>query len=160
MLSAPLTVTDVFVGEIFWSGCKGFFFSFAVLIIVMVFGILKPGPVLLAPIAGFFTGILFACVSLLVTSFVRDINQFNFFFTGFLSPMFFFSGVVFPINRLPKFLVPVAEFFPLTHCVRLARDFCFGRNLDVLWWDLTYIAVVSLLTGWLAIAFLRKKLVT
>ena len=33
----------------------------------------------LAPLVGFLTGVMFATMSLLVTSFVRNINHFNFY---------------------------------------------------------------------------------
>ena len=101
MLAAPIDAKTLLLGEIFWAGTKGMFFTFAVLSIISLFGIVSFTACILAPFIGFLTGITFACVSLLVTSIISDINQFNFYFTGFLSPMFFFSGVVFPLNNLP-----------------------------------------------------------
>jgi len=121
MLAAPITVNNLFVGEILWAGTKGFFFSTCVLIVVCSFGILPVSLTLLMPVAGFITGVMMGTVSLLVTSFVKDINHLNFFFTGFLSPMFFFSGIVFPISSLPKVIQPIAELFPMTHPVRMVR---------------------------------------
>jgi lipooligosaccharide transport system permease protein len=116
MLAAPISVNNLLVGEILWAGTKGWFFSFAVLIIVSVFGVIPLSFSLLAPLVGFLTGILFGAISLLVTSFVKNINHFNFYFTGLLSPMFFFSGVVFPVKSLPELIQPVAWIMPLTHC--------------------------------------------
>lgn len=160
MLSAPLTVRDLLVGEILWAGTKGFFFSLAVLFIMALFGILPLGITLLAPFVGFLTGVLFASLSLFVTSFVKDINQFNFYFTGFLSPMFFFSGVVFPISNLPRALQPVAEIFPLTHTVRLVRAICFLKFDSGLILDFLFIVVITLAIGYLAIRRLGRRLVT
>ncbi|MDP4094798.1 MAG: ABC transporter permease, partial [Bacillota bacterium] len=101
MLGAPLSVNDLLMGEILFVGTKGLFFSFAVLIVVWAVGIISYPLSILAPFIGFLTGIMFGTLSLLITSFVKNINHFNFYFTGLLTPMFFFSGVVFPISNLP-----------------------------------------------------------
>jgi len=159
MLAAPISVNNLLVGEILWAGTKGWFFSFAVLIIVSVFGVIPLSFSLLAPLVGFLTGILFGAISLLVTSFVKNINHFNFYFTGLLSPMFFFSGVVFPVKSLPELIQPVAWIMPLTHCVDLVRAFCTGQFHPVLWLNLIYILAVSLLTGHFAIRRLKKRLI-
>ena len=159
MLSAPISVNNLFVGEILWVGTKGFFFSLAVLIVISAFGVLPLGYTLLAPLVGFFTGAIFGTLSLLVTSFVRDINQFNFYFTGFISPMFFFSGVVFSLDNLPPVLQYLAEAFPLTHAVRLARALSFQRWDALLLLDGAYLVAVTLLTGYFAIRRLGRRLI-
>ena len=159
MLAAPITANNLIVGEILWAGSKGLFFSFAVLVIVTAFGIISPGLSLLAPLVGFLTGVMFAALSLYVTSFVKDINHFNFYMTGFLSPMFFFSGVVFPVSSLPKVIQPFAEIMPLTHVVRLIRAFCLIRFHGSLWLDLLYAIAVTLLFGTLAVRRLKRRLI-
>jgi len=159
MLAAPMTVNNLIVGEMIWAGSKGLFFSFAVLCVLSAFGIIALPYSLLAPLVGFLTAAMFAALSLLVTSFVKTINHFNFYFTGFISPMFFFSGVVFPISNLPGFVRPMAEIVPLTHSVRLVRAVCTNTYEPILLFDLLYTVVFILLIGYLAIARLRKRLV-
>src|SRR4030043_455728 len=82
MLAAPITVNNLIVGEMLWAGSKGLFFSFAVLCILSIFRIINLPYGLLSPFVGFLTGVMFASLSLLVTSFVKTINHFNFYFTG------------------------------------------------------------------------------
>lgn len=159
MLAAPITANDLIVGEILWAGSKGLFFSLAVLIIVSVFGVIPIGLSLLAPLVGFLTGLMFATISLWVTSFVKTINHFNFYMTGVLSPMFFFSGVVFPVSSLPKVLQPVAEMMPLTHVVRLVRAFCHHSFQSSLFLDLSYVLLITLAMGFLAIRRLKRLLI-
>ena len=159
MLAAPITVNDLLVGEILWAGSKGIFFALAVIVVEALFGIVPMPLSLLSGIVGFLTGLMFATISLLVTSIVSNINHFNFYFTGFLSPMFFFSGVVFPIDNLPPVLRPVAEIFPLTHAVRMARALDTGHWTLLLGIDLLSIAGFTVVTGWWAIRRLRKKLI-
>jgi lipooligosaccharide transport system permease protein len=159
MLAAPITVNNLIVGEIIWAGTKGLFFSFAVLCILTVFGIIQLPQGLLAPLVGFFTGMMFATLSLLVTSFVKTINHFNFYLTGFISPMFFFSGVVFPVSSLPAEVRFVAEIVPLTHAVRLVRAACTSHYRVSLLADLAYVAIFIVVVGALAIRRLRGRLV-
>jgi lipooligosaccharide transport system permease protein len=160
MLAAPLSVSDVVVGEALWAGTKGAFFSFAVLVIISAFGIVDFFPALLTPIVGFLTGFLFAAVALLVTSYVKNINHFNFFFTGLLSPMFMFCGTIFPIANLPKPLQVVAEFLPLTHPVRLGRVtvMASGWQLSLLL-DLLYMLGVAGVILFLAVRRLERRMV-
>ena len=160
MLAAPLTSDDLIIGEILWAGTKGFFFSAAVLVILTLFGVVRMPHALAAPIIGFITGIMFSTMSLLVTSFVKTINHFNFYFTGFISPMFFFSGVVFPISNLPKVIRPITEIIPLTHAVRLVRAVCTSNYQSILLWDIVYIGLFIAVFGYLATKRLRKRLVS
>ena len=159
MLAAPLTADNLIVGEIIWAGTKGLFFSFAVLCILMIFGVIRSPHALAAPIVGFLTGIMFAVISLLVTSFVREINQLNFFFTGFISPVFFFSGVVFPTSNLPDYVQPLVEAIPLTHSVRLVRAVCANSYALIHLWDIAYVILFTLIIGYAAASRLRKRLV-
>ena len=160
MLAAPLSVADVVVGEAIWAGTKGAFFSFAVLVIISSFGIVPFFTALLTPIVGFLTGFLFAAIALLVTGYVKNINQFNFFFTGLLSPMFMFCGTIFPISNLPKPLQIVAEFLPLTHPVRLGRVAVMASGWEpTLLWDLLYIVGVAGIILFLAVKRLGRRMI-
>ncbi len=159
MLAAPMTPVDLILGEILWTGTKGLFFSSAVLIVITAAGVIRQPLTLLIPAVGFATGCLFGAISLFVTSFVKNINHFNFYFTGFISPMFFFSGVIAPVDRLPPALRVLAEFFPLTHPVRISQAACFGWWRPLLVWDALYLVGAVALFSWLAIARLKKRLI-
>jgi lipooligosaccharide transport system permease protein len=160
MLSAPISVNDLLIGEILWAGTKGLFFSFAVLVIMTAFRIIPLPWSLFAPLIGFITGVMFASLSLLITSFVKTINHFSFFFTGLLSPMFFFSGVVFPVENLPAAIQPITWAMPLTHVVRLVRAFTTDNPKDHLIWSILYIVLFTAFTAYFAIKRLTRRLVT
>ena len=160
ILSAPINVYNLIIGEILWAGTKGLFFSFAVLVILSLFGVISFSSGILAPLVGMLTGLMFGTLSLLVTSYVKNINYFNFYFTGLISPMFFFSGVMFPINSLPTYLRPLAELLPLTHSVRLVRSICsWDFNTMQLGWDLTYVTLFIIIIGYLGIKKLQTRLI-
>jgi len=160
MLAAPLTVADVMVGEALWAGTKGAFFSLAVLVVISAFGLANFAVALLTPVVGFLTGFLFGAIGLVVTSFVTNMNHFNFFFTGLLSPMFMFCGTIFPIENLPRPLQVVAELLPLTHPVRLGRVAAMGSGWKAsLLLDLAYILAAAALAMILAVRRLERRLV-
>jgi len=159
MLAAPITVKDMLLGEILWAGTKGMFFATAVIIMSGFFGLIPAPSIIGAPVVGFFTGIMFAALSLWVTSFVTNINHFNFYMTGFISPMFFFSGVVFPLENLPTFIRPFAELFPLTHAVRIMRSISF---LDLSWvipMDILFIIAFTIILTCFAVQRLSRRLI-
>jgi lipooligosaccharide transport system permease protein len=159
MIAAPVTVNDLFVGEVLWAGTKGLFFSACVVVVMAAFGAIPlPVGAVAVPI-GFLTGAMFGGLSLLVTSFVTNINHFNFYFTGFLSPMFFFSGTVFPLDSLPRALRPLAELMPLTHAIRLTRDTILLRFSGLLLADLAFLLVITIAATYLAIRRLRRRIV-
>ncbi len=159
LIAAPVTVKDIFVGEILWAGTKGLFFSACVVLVMSLFGAIPMPAGLFAVPVGFLTGAMFGALSLLVTSFVRNINHFNFYFTGLLSPMFFFSGTVFPLDSLPRVLRPVAELLPLTHAVRLARGTAILNLSWILLADLAFLVVVTAVAAYVAIRRLRGRIV-
>ena len=159
MLAAPLTVADLFVGELLWASSKGFFFGACVIAAMTLFGVAPMPGSLFAPFIGALTALAFGSLSLLVTSFVKNINHFNFYFTGLLSPMFFFCGAVFPLEELPPAARYVSEILPLTHAVRLARALAVGDWRAVLLLDAAFLIVFSVGLGAFAIARLKRRII-
>ena len=122
MLSTHLTLTEVFVGELLFCATKGAVFSLVVMLVMLPFGGAITVWCLLIPLIGFATAYLFGAVGLIVTSYVKLINNFAFFHTGVISPMFFFSGTFFPVKDVENPLVWWVWFLlPLSHSVELSR---------------------------------------
>ncbi len=160
MISSPITVRDLFVGEMLFAGTKGLVFSTSVLCVIYPFNLISSPLGMLAPIGGFFTGLMFAALGLFVTSFVKNINHFNFYFTGVVTPMFFFSGLVFPLDSLPKYLQYAAEILPLTHSIRFFRAFCFNHFDFQFVFSCFYIIIFTVIVGTLAIRRLEKRIIS
>ena len=93
MLGAPLKANDLILGEILFAGTKGFIFALAVLLVTWIAGIITYPPSIMAALVGFICGIMFGALSMWITAMVKNINYFNFYFTGLISPMFFFRSV-------------------------------------------------------------------
>jgi lipooligosaccharide transport system permease protein len=159
MLSSSINVKDLFIGEILFAGTKSLFFSTAVLIVVSLFGLIPTPIAIFAPFIGMLTGLMFAPLSLFITSFVKTINHFNFYFTGLLTPMFFFSGIVFPLNDLPSYLKTIAYIFPLAHAAKWVRAIVFNQFSFDLIWSFLYILGFILFFSFISISRLSKRMI-
>ena len=76
---------------------------------------------------------------------VVNIELFSYYFTMFMTPLFLFSGVFFPLHeRLTPLWQAVAELLPLVHPVRLAHAaFHGGVGPLTIVWDVVYCVVLS-----------------
>lgn len=122
LMTSPLSVMDIIVGEYIWLGIKGAFMSSGVCLTFLLLGYIEPSAgVFWIPLAG--VGVSLTCGSLgfLSSTLVRDINQFQTVYTVLISPMFFFSGVFFPTDRLPPAIAWLTEISPLYHGVRIGQ---------------------------------------
>ncbi len=150
MLTTPVEPDDILCGEVLWAITRtciygGFFF-----IVIALVGLAPlPSSLLVLPLIPL-TGLLFAAIGINFSLKIPNIDLFSFYFTLFLTPLFLFSGVFFPLEeRLSEGWLWVAEALPLLHPVRLARAAFRGEASLILWWDLAYLLTVSaLLLAW------------
>ncbi len=121
ILSTPLTVEDITAGEIFWGATRAMLTGSVMLLISFFFGLVhSPWAVLVIPIC-FLLGLLFSAIALFFTSVVPHLYSFNYFFSLFVTPMFYFSGVFFPLSSFPQIVQKLSWIAPLTPVVQLMR---------------------------------------
>lgn len=101
---------------------------------------------------------MFSSIAMIVAATVPSINEFNYFFTLFISPMFLFSGVFFPLERLPEALRFIAYLSPLTHTVNIQRGLVMGHLSPSLLWDLLFIILSGFILVNIAIVLLEEGL--
>jgi lipooligosaccharide transport system permease protein len=146
MLTTPIEPDDVLGGEVLWAVTRASVYGGCFFIVLLLFG-LAPLPsslwvIFVIPI----TGLLFAAIGMVFSLRIRNIDMFSFYFTLFLTPLFLFSDVFFPLKeRLAGSWLWVAEVLPLLHPVRLARASFNGEFSITVLWDLAYILGMSLL---------------
>jgi lipooligosaccharide transport system permease protein len=146
MLTTPIEPDDVLAGEVLWAVTRAGIYGGCFFLVLILFG-LAPLPsslwvFLVIPL----TGLLFAVIGMVFSLRIPNIDMFSFYFTLFLTPLFLFSDVFFPLNeRLAEPWLWVAEVLPLLHPVRLARAAFNGEFSGVVVWDLGYTLGTSLL---------------
>jgi len=144
MLTTPVEADDVLAGELAWALTRVVLYGGIFYLTTIAFGLAPlPGSLvtlLVIPL----TGVLFAAIGFAFTLRIPNIDLFSFYFTLFLTPLFLFSGVFFPLEeRLSGAWLWVAEVTPLLHPVRLARMSYFGTWSPLALWDLGYTVLVS-----------------
>jgi lipooligosaccharide transport system permease protein len=146
MLTTPIEPDDVLVGEILWAVTRSCVYGGCFFVVLMLFG-LTPLPSSLSVIFVIpMTGLLFAAIGMVFSLRIPNIDMFSFYFTLFLTPLFLFSDVFFPLKeRLTGVWLWVAEALPLLHHVRLARASFRGEFSAIIFWDLAYTLGMSLL---------------
>ncbi len=161
MLTTPILPDDILAGELLWALTRSTLYGSVFFLAVLLFG-LTPGPfaagaLLVVPLCG----LLFGAIGLTYTMLIPGIEMFSFYFTLFLTPLFLFSDVFFPIDeRLSGGWLLVAEMLPLLHPVRLTRAFFRGDMGWLMLWDVVYILGVSALLLAQARRAIRKRLTT
>ena len=161
MRATPLTADDIFIGELLWCGTKGLLFSTIVGLVLLVFGKVHSPLFFLVPLFGFLTSIAFGGVGFVVTSLVKNMNQFQFFFTICLTPLIFFSGMMFPVQELPTGLAYVAYSLPMFHVFESFRLAVSGpSHLSTSWavFCPLVLLALSLGLGWLGVHRMTRRL--
>jgi lipooligosaccharide transport system permease protein len=122
MLGTHLRVTEMLVAELLFAATKGAVYASVVVLVTMLFGVHVTWWCLLVPVVGFLTAYTFGAIGMIVTSYVKQIHNFSFFTTGVVTPLFLFSGTLFPVLGRMHWTVDVAALLvPLTHAVQLSR---------------------------------------
>lgn len=117
----PVSVEEVIAGEILWGTTRGIISGAIMMAMLMLFGVAGGWSMaLLLPLTAA-VAFLFASMSMVVTAFARNFDFFTYYLQLFISPMFFFSGIFFPLSAFPAWVGMVAQLLPLTHAVAIAR---------------------------------------
>jgi lipooligosaccharide transport system permease protein len=120
--ATPLTPEDVVFGEMLWGITRSLIYGLPFVAVAAAFGLVHSWWVLAAPLAVAAIGFCFSMIGLTFTAFIPTIDLYSFFFTLFITPMFLFSGIFFPISTLPDWAQPIAWFSPLFHAAALFRE--------------------------------------
>ena len=144
MLTTPVEPDDVLAGEVLWATTRSSIYGICFFIILLLFGLTPlPRGLLVLPLIPL-TGLLFTTIGISFSLRIPSIELFSFYFTLFLTPLFLFSGIFFPLEeRLPQPWLWMAEILPLLHPVRIARAVFQDQFTPILLWDLFYIFALS-----------------
>jgi lipooligosaccharide transport system permease protein len=158
MLATPLAVDDLIVGELLWIAIRLTTVGTAFLLVASAFGVMRFAPAtLLAVLLAVLTGLAFSAPIVAYAATLKSGNNFNVLFRFVITPLFMFSGVFFPIDRLPSPVQWIAEASPLYHGVQLVRGLTLGHlDSPVALIHLTYLLVL-LMTGVVAARYTFRR---
>ena len=118
----PLSPEDVVVGEMLWAMTRSALYGLPFVLIAGFFGLINSPWIALVPVAVLAIGFCFSMIGLTFTAFIPTIDMYSFYFTLFITPMFLFSGIFFPVETLPGWAQPLAWFSPLFHAAAMMRE--------------------------------------
>ena len=127
IMNAPVRLDDVLLAEMLWAAFKALFTATAILCVMLALGIVQSWKVLLAWPILLVVGITFSCLALIFNALAKGYDFFTYYFTLFLTPMMFLSGVFFPLDNLPDAVRWIAMALPLTQAVALVRPLFMGQ---------------------------------
>jgi lipooligosaccharide transport system permease protein len=161
LIATPLLAEDIIAGDIVWGTFRGVISGFLMYTVAVLLGVL---PVSLPIVLTIFClmvliGILFGSMAMIVTSFAPSFDFFNYYTELVVSPIFFFSGVFFPLDKMPEWIKFIANLFPLTHAVVIVRATFDDQLNSGHWLNLLAIIVPMMVAFYLALFFMKRRLI-
>jgi lipooligosaccharide transport system permease protein len=157
IMNAPIALRDVLLAEMLWAAFKALFSVTAILGVMLALDISRSPMLLLALPILLLAGITFSCMALIFNALAKGYDFFTYYFTLFLTPMMFLSGVFFPREQLPPFLQHVSAWLPLTQAVELVRPLFLGRWPADALLHLVVLALYAALAWRIALAMTRRR---
>ena len=157
ILATPLNLDEIVAGDILWGTTKSFITGMLMLAVIICFGIVESPWAFLIPLLVILVGVFFGSLSMIVSAVAPGYDYFSYFFTVVITPLFLFSGIFFPVSRLPGWAEQVATFTPLLHAVRVSRGLVYGELTLALLVDTAWLAGLGLLLFILAVNLVRRR---
>jgi len=161
ILATPLRIRDIVLGHLLFVATRVGTAAGVYLAALVAFGAIhSPWGVLAWPVA-ILLGLSFAAPVSAFSAWLKNEEGFNALFRFGITPLFLFSGIFFPIARLPPGIRELAYLTPLWHGVDLMRHLTLGT--PQLWPSLGHVAYMLLwFVGglWLAERTHTRKLIT
>lgn len=142
ILSTPLGVTDVAIGEVTWAVLRGGVYASAFLVAMLAFGLVESWWGALALPVAMLVAYAFAGAGLGASTYMRSFVDFDYISLA-LVPLFLFSATFFPLDRYPDWLARVIAVTPLYQGVALSRAVLLGEVHVGLLWHVAYLAAMG-----------------
>ncbi len=158
ILATPVNLEDLIAGELVWGATKSVIFGITITIVVALFGLVHSPLIVLTIPFVFLCGLIFAELSVMFAAVVPGIDSFSYFYTLFMTPLFLFSGIFFPLDAMPHAVARLAFFTPLYHLVNICRAFSSGTITGAVEGMLWIVVVVALLAPF-PFRMMRKRII-
>jgi lipooligosaccharide transport system permease protein len=159
VLTTPVEVQDLVLAEVAWAATRAVIYGTTFLAMVTAFGLVESPWAVLVPLFLVLGGACFGMLGLTFTSLIKSMDWYSFYYTLFITPLFLFSGIFYPLDDLPEWVSVVAWFTPLYHLVEITRGLVLGPDaLEVIGNGLWLVVLTTLLFT-VPVRALRRRLV-
>lgn len=159
MLTTPIGPREVVIGEFLWVFIRAALMGGLVGVVLAFMGLLEnPWSLLVFPIISGYLAVPCAAIGLISSALVRNINQFQTVYSFVIAPIYFLSGIFFPLEGRPV-LQALVTLSPFHHGVRLLQMAAWNRYDAVAFLGhLAALTVFSIVLGAVSFSLIRKKL--
>lgn len=159
VLTTPVEVEDIVAGEAAWGATRATVYGTSFLVIVTAFGFVESPWALTLPLFVALGGACFAMLGLAFTSLLSSPDYYSFYYTLFITPLFLFSGIFYPLDRLPEWVSVVAWFTPLFHLVEISRGLILGPEALEVVGNAAWLLVLTAAVFLVPVTRMRRRLV-
>ena len=161
LIATPVSAEDAVAGDIAWAVFRGIVSGTLMMTVAMFMGVFPVSlvSVLLLILLMVFVGILFGSLAMIVTSIAPNFDFFSYYTELILTPMLFFSGVFFPLDKFPPWMKTFAKFLPLTPAVAISRAVFSGVYSRGLIFDFLFIFVLEAAAFYTGVKLMKKRLI-
>jgi lipooligosaccharide transport system permease protein len=96
---------------------------------------------------------------MIVTSFAPNFDFFSYYSELVITPMLFFSGVFFPLDRFPGWMQTLSQFMPLTHAVAISRAIFNGSYSRELIFNFLVIFILEIAAFLIGVRLMKRRLI-
>jgi lipooligosaccharide transport system permease protein len=161
LIATPVSAEDAVAGDIAWGAFRGLVSGGLMMAVAISMGILPVSllSVLLLVLLMVFVGVLFGSLAMIVTAFAPNFDFFNYYSELVITPMLFFSGVFFPLDKFPGWMKTLAQFMPLTHAVAIARAIFNGSYDRGLIFNFLVILLLEIAAFLAGVRLMKRRLI-
>lgn len=161
MLTTPIGVKEVVTGEFMWVFVRAALMGLGVALVLLVLGLLpNPLAIVVCPLIAGTLALPCAAIGLLASAWVRNINQFQTVYSFLIAPIFYLSGVFFPVQS-GSFLGNLVQCSPFYHGVKLIQFTVWGHaDWSAVLWHASWLLGFALLLCGISYRFVGRKLTT
>jgi lipooligosaccharide transport system permease protein len=157
IMNAPVGLDDVLLAEMLWAAFKAIFTTSAIMLVMLGLGISHSPKLAVAWLLLVGIGITFSCIALIFNALAKGYDFFTYYFTLFITPMMFLSGIFFPLAQLPGFVRAIAAWLPLTNAVALVRPLFMDQWPADGWRHALVLVAYTVAAFWIALALTRRR---
>lgn len=127
MVHTSIREEEIIAGELIWEIIRSIIYGGLFLAVTVLFGLRPAWSVIMLPAILAINGMFFGSITWIVVARIRHVEQLFYYFTLVVTPLLLFSGVFFPVDKLPEMAQVIIEVLPMYHMVEVSRDLFYGE---------------------------------
>jgi len=159
ILVSPTKRSSILLGKVFGGSTIAVFEGIIILLFSFVIGVnLTVYSAIVSIVIMVLISISLVSIGLIVASVIESFEGFNTIMSFIIMPMFFLSGAVFPLDRIPQWMAPLVYINPLSYGVDALRTVILGISYFSFSLDIILIILFSLATMSLGVRAFKARM--